>query len=78
MGKMARKLVWTVAGTAASRLVRRSTRKMVDRQVGAKLRRRTRRKGDLPTALLWVAGAAAAMALADVCTDQARRSMRLG
>jgi hypothetical protein len=75
MGKMARKLAFTVAGTAASRLVRRSTRKMVHSRVGGKLARGTRRNGDLMTGLLWVAGAAAAMALADVCTEQARRAI---
>lgn len=77
MGTMARKLVFTVAGTAASRVVRKGTRKLLNNQVGARLRRGAR-KGDLATGLLWVAGAAAAMALADLCTDQARKSMRLG
>ena len=74
MGRLARKMVFTVAGTAASRLVRRGTRRVVTNGIGTKLQRRMRGSG-LATGLLWVAGAAAAMALADVCTEQARRAI---
>ena len=79
MGKMARKLAWTVLGTAASTAVRRVTRRAMHDRVGTpRLPRRVRRKGGLAAGLVWVAGAAAAMALADVMAEQARRAVTHG
>jgi hypothetical protein len=76
MGKMARKLAWTVLGTAASTGVRRVTRKAMHDEDGTpRLPRRVRRKGGLAVGLAWVAGAAAAMAIADVMAEQARQAM---
>ena len=76
MGKMARKLAWTVLGTAASTAARRVTRRaMHDRSGTTRLPRKVRRKGGLAVGLAWVAGAAAAMAIADVMAEQARQAM---
>ena len=79
MGKIARKMVMTVAGTVASRTVRRITRGALHTRTGTpRLPRRARGKGGLAVSLAWIAGAAAAMALADVCAEQARAAARLG
>ena len=78
MGKLAKKLIWTVVGTAASSAVRRATRGAMHTQYGApRLPRRVRRKSGFATGLLWVAGAAAAMALADVLREQGRNAAHL-
>lgn len=73
MGKLARKLMWTVAGTVASRAVRRVTRGAMHTPYGApRLPRLVRRRSGFATGLAWVAGAAAAAAVADVLAEQAR------
>jgi hypothetical protein len=76
MGKIGRKLMWTVMGTAASTAVRRVTRNAMHDRVGKpRLPRRARRKSGLGPALAWAAGAAAAMAVADVLAEQARHAV---
>jgi hypothetical protein len=79
MGKMSQRLLMTVAGTVTTRAVRRVTRKALHQSDGApRLPRRVKRSSGLGTSLAWMAGAAAAMALAELCAEQARRAAPIG
>lgn len=78
MGKLVRKVVWTVAGTAASRTVRRVARGAMHTEFGTpRLPRRVRRGRGMATGLAWLMAGAAAMALADVLMEQGERAARL-
>lgn len=77
-GKLARKLMWAVAGTVASRAVRGATRSAMHTRLGApRLPRPVRRRGGFATGLAWMAGASAVMAIADVLTEQGRNAARV-
>ena len=75
MGSIGRKVMWTVMGTAASKAVRRMTRGAMHTSYGApRLPARARRSSGFAAGLAWVAGAAAAMAIADILREQGRTS----
>lgn len=78
MANLGRKLMWAVAGSVASRAVRRVTRSAMHTPYGApRLPRTARRRSGFGTGLAWVAGASAAMALADVLREQGRNAARV-
>jgi hypothetical protein len=76
--KMGRRLVWAVLGTVATRMARRATRQALHNDWGnPRLPHRVRRERGLATALAWAVGTGAAMALADVLTEQGRTAARV-
>ena len=73
MGKLGGKLMWAVAGTAASKMARNYTRGMMHRQDGApRLPRKARRQSGLGMMLGWAIATGAIMAIADVLSEQGK------
>lgn len=73
MGKLAGKLMWMVAGTAASKMARSYTRSMLHTRGGApRLPRKARRQNGLGMMLGWAIATGAIMALADVLKEQGK------
>ncbi len=67
------KLMWAVAGTAASKMARSYTRKTLYTDHGApRLPRRARRQSGLGMMLGWAVATGVIMALADVLKDQGK------
>jgi hypothetical protein len=77
MGKLAGKLLWMIAGTAASKMARKYTRKTLHTRDGApRLPRKARRESGLGMMLGWAVATGAIMALADVLQEQGKDSVR--
>ena len=73
MGKLAGRVLWTVAGTAASKLARNYTRRVMHRRDGRpRLPRKARRESGLGMALGWAMATGVIMALADVLSEQGK------
>ncbi|HEY0020046.1 MAG TPA: DUF4235 domain-containing protein [Longimicrobium sp.] len=76
MGKLGGKLVWMLAGTAASKMARKYTRNALHNERGApRLPRRARRESGLGMMLGWAIATGAIMALADVLSEQGKESV---
>lgn len=76
MGKLAGKLMWMVAGTAASKMARKYTRNVLHRENGApRLPRKARRQSGMGMMLGWAVATGAIMALADVLQEQGKDSV---
>lgn len=76
MGKLGGKLMWMLAGTAASKMARKYTRKALHNDRGApRLPRRARRESGLGMMLGWAIATGAIMALADVLSEQGKESV---
>ena len=77
MASLGRKLLWMAVGTATSKAVRGATRSALHNRSGSpKLPRTSRRRRGMGTALTWVVGASALMALADVLKEQSKDAAR--
>ena len=77
MGKLAGKLMWMVAGTAASKMARSYTRNVLHNERGApRLPRKARRQSGIGMMLGWAIATGAIMALADVLKEQGKDSVR--
>ena len=77
MGKLAGKLMWMVAGTAATRMARKYTRGALYTAHGRpRLPRKARRQSGIGMMLGWAIATGAVMALADVLTDQGKDTVR--
>ncbi len=73
MASLSRKILWAVAGTVATRVVRSRTRKAMHTEYGApRLPRTVRRSDGFATALALAAVTGAVMALADVLNEQGK------
>jgi hypothetical protein len=73
MGKLAGKLLWMVAGTAATKMARKYTRTALYNDRGApRLPRKARRQSGVGMMLGWAIATGAIMALADVLKDQGK------
>ena len=73
MGKLAGKLIWMLAGTAASKMARTYTRKTLHNRAGApRLPRKARRQSGVGMMLGWAIATGAIMALADVLKEQGK------
>jgi hypothetical protein len=76
MGKLGGKLMWMLAGTAASKMARKYTRNALYNERGApRLPRRARRESGLGMMLGWAIATGAIMALADVLSEQGKESV---
>lgn len=68
-----KRLAWALAGTAAARIARRSTRRALHTSTGeTRLPRWVRGKRGFGTTLAFAAGAGAVLGLADVLSEQGR------
>jgi len=77
MGKIAGKLMWALAGTAASRMARGYTRRTLHTAHGApRLPRKARRQRGLGMMLGWAVATGVIMAVADVLTEQGKDTVR--
>ena len=77
MANLRRKMMWMVAATAASKLVRGRTRRALHDDLGRpRLPRRVRRQSGLGTGLALAAGASALRALGDVLKEQGKDAAR--
>jgi hypothetical protein len=75
--RIGRRLMWAVVGAVASKVTRRATRKAMHTPGGApKLPRGVRRQRGLGTGLAWAIGTGAAMAIADVLSEQGKTAAR--
>lgn len=73
MGTIAGKLMWAVAGTAASKMARSYTRNVMHKENGApRLPRKARRQSGLGMMLGWAIATGAIMAIADVLSEQGK------
>ena len=73
MGKLAGKLMWMLAGTAASKMARKYTRNALHNDRGApRLPRKARRQSGVGMMLGWAIATGAIMALADVLKEQGK------
>ena len=73
MGKLAGKLLWMVAGTAASKMARKYTRGALHTRGGApRLPRKAKRQSGVGMMLGWAIATGAIMALADVLKEQGK------
>ena len=76
MGKLGGKLMWMLAGTAASKMARKYTRSVLHNDRGApRLPRKARRQSGVGMMLGWAIATGAIMALADVLTEQGKESV---
>jgi hypothetical protein len=74
-GKLAGKLMWMVAGTAASKMARGYTRGMLQRRDGApRLPRKAQRETGIGMMLGWAVLAGALMAFTDVFSQQGKNA----
>jgi hypothetical protein len=72
-----RKLMWAVVGGVTSKVVRSATRRAMHNDVGnPRLPQPVRRRRGMGTALTWVVGASALMAIADTLSEQGRNAAR--
>lgn len=70
------KLMWAVAGTAASKMARNYTRKTLHTRYGApRLPRKARRQSGLGMMLGWALATGIIMALADVFKEQGKETV---
>ena len=73
MAGLGKKLMWMAVGTATSRAVRGATRNALHNRAGQpKLPQAVRYRSGMATALSWVIGASALMAIADVLKEQSK------
>jgi hypothetical protein len=73
MSKLAGKVLWMVAGTAASKMARSYTRGLLHRSDGRpRLPRKARRETGFGMMLGWAVMTGALMALVDVLSEQGR------
>jgi hypothetical protein len=73
MAGLGKKLMWMAVGTATSRAVRGATRNALHNRAGRhKLPRSVKYRHGMGTALSWVVGASALMAIADVLKEQSK------
>jgi hypothetical protein len=73
MGKIAGKLMWALAGTAASKMARNYTRRTLHNDRGApRLPRKARRQSGVGMMLGWAVLTGVIMALADVFKEQGK------
>lgn len=73
MGKLGGKLIWMLAGTAASKMARKYTRRTLHNRSGApRLPRKARRQSGVGMMLGWAIATGAIMALADVLKEQGK------
>jgi hypothetical protein len=71
------KLMWAVAGGAASKMARKYTRSALHTDYGApRLPRKARRQSGLGMMLGWAIATGAMMALADVLKEQGKDTVR--
>jgi hypothetical protein len=76
-GKLAGRLMWMVAGTAASKMARSWTRGMLRHEDGApRLPRRARRETGFGMMLGWALLVGALMAFSDVFSEQGKSAAR--
>ena len=74
---MGGKLMWAVAGSAASKMARKYTRGALHTDYGApRLPRKARRQSGLGMMLGWAIATGAIMALADVLREQGKDTVR--
>lgn len=77
MGKLVGKLLWMVAGTAASKMARKYTRSALHNERGApRLPRKARRQSGVGMMLGWAIATGAIMALADVLKEQGKDTVQ--
>ncbi|HEU0012487.1 MAG TPA: hypothetical protein VFQ45_02325 [Longimicrobium sp.] len=77
MGKMGRKLMWALAGTAASKVMRNTARSALHRRDGMpRLPRRVRKERGFGTALGFALLTGAVMALGDVLSEQGKTAAK--
>ena len=77
MGKLGGKLIWMLAGTAASKMARNYTRKTLHTARGApRLPRKARRQSGVGMMLGWAIATGAIMALADVLKEQGKETVQ--
>lgn len=77
MANLGRKVMWMVAGTVASKLVRSATRRAMHDPYGRpRLPRPVRRRSGMGTGLALAAGASALMAFGDVLKEQGKNAAR--
>ena len=73
MAGLGKKLLWMAVGSATSKAVRNVTRSALHNRAGRpKLPVSVRRRHGMGTALTWVIGASALMAVADVLREQSK------
>jgi hypothetical protein len=74
-GRIAGRLMWMVAGGAASKMARGYTRSMLEREDGVpRLPRRARRETGFGMMLAWAVLAGALLAFVDVFSQQGREA----
>ncbi|HEX8391487.1 MAG TPA: hypothetical protein VF665_03935 [Longimicrobium sp.] len=73
MGKLAGKVMWAVAGGAASKMARSYTRSALHRDNGApRLPRKARRQEGIGMMLGWAVATGVLLAIADVLSEQGK------